>query len=131
MSEHPNVTLIRDLFSAFQSGDIAAILEVVPKDAVWHFPGRAGQLAGDHVGREAILGFLAKVPGLTQGSFHLELVDILANDRNAVALFRGRGRRADRELDNPTCLRMRIENGRVRELWEFVWDLYAVDAFWT
>jgi hypothetical protein len=25
----------------------------------------------------------------------------------------------------------RLADGRIRELHEFVWDLFAVDAFWT
>ena len=49
---------------------------------------------------------------------------------NAVALFRGHGRRGDKVLDNPTCLRMRIEDGQVVEIREFVWNLYEVDEFW-
>jgi hypothetical protein len=32
---------------------------------------------------------------------------------------------------NPTCLRKRIEAGQIVEIWEFVWDLYAVDAVWS
>jgi ketosteroid isomerase-like protein len=68
---------------------------------------------------------------LTGGTMRLELEDVLANDSRAVALFRGRATREGRTLDNPTCLRMRIENGQIVEVWEFVWDLFAVDAFWT
>ena len=56
---------------------------------------------------------------------------MLANDSHAVALFRGHGERQGRTLDNPTCLRMRLENDQVVEVWEFVWDLFAVDDFWT
>lgn len=36
-----------------------------------------------------------------------------------------------KELDNPTCLRARLRDGQIAELWEFVWDLYAVDDFWS
>ncbi|HSG65390.1 MAG TPA: nuclear transport factor 2 family protein, partial [Gammaproteobacteria bacterium] len=89
------------------------------------------QLAGSHRGKQAILGFLARVQALSAGSFGLELIDVLANDERAVALFRGHAKRNGLTLDNPTCLHMRIANGRIAELWEFVWDLYDVDAFWT
>ena len=131
MSEHQNATLVRGLFAAFRNGDLDAIRSVIPADAVWHFPGRTGKLAGAHRGRDAILQFLLEVAQLTGGTFHLELIDVLANDEHAVALFRGHGERAGRTLDNPTCLRMRLANGRITEIWEFVWDLYAVDAFWS
>ena len=131
MSEHPNARLVRDLFDAFRNADLPRILAAIPEDAVWHFPGRAGKLAGEHRGRDAILAFLGNVQALTGRTFHLELIDVLANDRYAVALFRGHGERDGKTLDNPTCLRIHLEGGRLREVWEFVWDLYAVDDFWS
>jgi ketosteroid isomerase-like protein len=48
-----------------------------------------------------------------------------------VAFFRGRGRRQSRKLDNPTCLKIQLRDGRATEIWEYVWDLYAVDGFWA
>jgi ketosteroid isomerase-like protein len=97
-----DAALVCDLFRAFREADLAAIL-----------------------------GFLMNVTGLTQGSFHLDFEDVLANERFAVAPFRGHARRGDKVLDNPTCLRLRIEDGQVVELKEFVWDLVAVDEFWA
>ncbi len=131
MSEHPNVTLVRDLFGAFTNGDLATIERAVPDDAVWHFPGRSGRLAGAHRGRDAILAFLLDVVELTAGTFELDLIDVLADDHWAVALFRGSGRRGGKTLDNPTCLRMRLEKAQVVEIHEFVWDLHHVEEFWS
>ncbi len=129
--EHPNETLVRNLFEAFRRGDAAKIYAVIAEDAVWHFPGRSNQLAGDHRGRDAIFAFLTKIPALSGGNFRADLTDVLANDENAVALFRGIGERNGVVLDNPTCLRMRIEDGKIVEFWEFVWDLYRVEEFWA
>jgi ketosteroid isomerase-like protein len=131
MTEHPNAVRIRDLFAAFRRGDVEAVRAIIPEHTVWHFPGRRGQLAGTHVGRDAVFAFLLNVRALTDNTFHLDLIDVLANDTHAVALFRGHGRRQGKTLDNPTCLRMRIEHGQVVEVWEFVWDLFAVDDFWS
>ena len=51
---------------------------------------------------------------------------------HAARLSRGRGTRHGKTLDNPTCLRMRLnERGQIVEVWEFVWDLYHVDDFWS
>lgn len=130
-SEHPNADRIRALFTAFEAADLATIQATIPEDAVWHFPGRHGKLAGSHRGREAILRFLMAVPQLTGGTFHLDMEHVLADDAHAVAFFRGHGTRAGKTLDNPTCLRMRIADGKVVEVWEFVWDLFAVDDFWS
>ncbi len=131
MPEHSNATRIREMFAAFRTADVETIRAVIPEDAIWHFPGRRGKLAGDHRGRDAIFAFLLSVSALTDHTFHLELIDVIANDAHAVALFRGHGQRNGKTLDNPTCLCMRMQNGQVAELWEFVWDLEHVDDFWS
>jgi len=131
MAEHPNASVVRQMFQAFRDADAAAIQSVIPEDAVWHFPGHHGQLAGEHRGREAIFAFLLKVQALTNHSFHLDLIDVVANDDRAIAIFRGHGTRDGRTLDNPTCLHIVFKDGRIAEFWEFVWDLYSVDDFWA
>lgn len=130
-AEHENAQRIRDLFAAFQLADLAVIEDLIAEDCVWRFPGQRGQLAGAHAGRDAILRFLLRVPELTGGTFRLDLIDVLANERHAVALFQGRGTRNGKELDNPTCLRIRLEAGRAVDIWEFVWDLEHVEDFWS
>ena len=130
-AEHPNEALVRSLFDAFARRDAAAIAAAIPESAVWHFPGKRGALAGAHRGREGVLRFLANVMTLTAGTFRLELEDIRASDAGAVALFRGTGQRNGKTLDNPTCLRIDIRDGRVTEIWEFVWDLAHVEEFWS
>ena len=130
--EHPNAARIRRMFEAFRNADVDTIRSMIPEDAVWRFPGRHGKLAGEHKGRDAILAFLFNVQVLTDNTFHLDLLDVIADDTYAVALFRGRGQRNGKTLDNPTCLRMRLStDGQVVEVWEFVWDLYHVDDFWS
>ena len=140
MTNHPNAERVHALFKAFHEGDIETVQAALADDVVWHFPGRDGQLAGSHRGQAAVFEFLALVPGLTGGTFHLDLEDVVAGDELAVAFFRGHGTRAEdsrgdgsppRTLDNPTCLKIRMKDGKAVELWEFVWDLYAVDSFWS
>jgi hypothetical protein len=131
MIERTNETLVRNLFAAFDKNDVVSLFALIADNAVWHFPGRKGQLAGEHRGREAIFAFLTKIPALSNGSFRAVLDDVIANQSGAVALFRGQGQRNGVTLDNPTCLQMKIENGRIVEFREFVWDLYAVDEFWA
>ena len=130
MFEHPNEELVRELFDAFAFGNTLRIYGALAENAVWHFPGRRHQLAGDHRGREAIFAFLAKIPALSDGNFRVELIDVLANDEHAIAIYKTRGHRNGIELDHPNCLRMRIESGKIVEFWEYVWDQQVVEAFW-
>ncbi len=131
VADHANAVRVRELFQAFRDGDLAAVQATIADDAVWHFPGRSGQLAGSHRGVDAILEFLLKVPQLTGGTFHLDLQEVVANERCAVALFRGHAERGGMRLDNPTALVFRFESNAVVEIREFVWDLFHVDQFWT
>ncbi len=131
MPDHPNATRIRQMFQAFRDADVGTVQSLIAEDAVWYFPGRHGQLAGEHRGRHTIFAFLLQVQALTDHSFHLDLIDVVANDDRAVALFRGHGTRNGKTLDNPTCLHIAFKDGRIAELWEFVWDLYRVDDFWS
>ena len=131
MIEHPNAVLVRDLVGSIRRADFTLFDAVAAPDLVWYFPGRSGLLAGAHRGRGEIMGFLAKAVGLSEGTFDLDLIDVIANDRRAVVFFRGHARRDGRRLDNPTCLSIRFRDRQVAEVWEFVWDLHAVEEFWS
>jgi uncharacterized protein len=72
LAEHPNAALIRRLFQAFAERDFATAQSIIAEDAVWHFPGTRGALAGEHRGHEAIFRFLASVMTLSGGTFHLD-----------------------------------------------------------
>ena len=130
-AEHPNVTQIRKLFAAFGEGNPAAIAAAIPEDAVWRFPGRRGKLAGEHHGRPEILRLLASVMTLTGATFHLEVHDIVGGDDYVVVLFTGHAGRNGKTLDNPTCLRIKMRDGKPAEIDEFVWDLEHVEDFWS
>ena len=86
MSEHPNATRIRSLFAAFRARDLDTIRAALAEDAIWHFPGRTGKIAGAHVGHGGILAFLARVMELTGGTFGLEIETLLADEDRAVRL---------------------------------------------
>ena len=73
MADHPNAVRVRELFAAFHGGDIETIRALVPEHAVWHFPGRRGQLAGTHRGRDAIFRFLLSVRVLTDKSVYNQI----------------------------------------------------------
>lgn len=131
MTEHPNAALVRAFFHALSDRDVAAANLLLADDAVWRFPGERGGLAGDHAGREAIFRFLMKVMQLTNGTFSLDIEDVTASDDGAVVLFTGHGERNGKTLHNPTALHVRIRDGKITELREFVWDLPHVEDFWS
>lgn len=121
MSEHPNAATLRRLFAALEERDVTTVTALIAEDAGWRFPGSRGQLAGEHRGHAEIMAFLAKVMALTGGTFHLEIEDVAASDEHAIVLFTGHGERNGKQLNNPTCLQVRMVGGRAVEFQEFLW----------
>jgi ketosteroid isomerase-like protein len=126
-----NLQIAAALGDALVGSDAAALQRILGSEVIWHFPGQDHALAGDHEGIAQVAVFAGKVNKLTAGTFRIEARETYGGKSGAVIAFTGRGTRPDgRELDNPTQLVLRIVDGRVEEIWEFVWDTEAVAAFW-
>jgi ketosteroid isomerase-like protein len=127
--EHPNAKVVRRLYDAFALGDMETTRSCFVHDAVWHLPGRS-PIAGDHQGVDAISRFFGKLRELSGGTFKAELVDVLANDRNAVALQHATATRGTKRLDVTACQVMRIQDDKILEVRGYYSDQYALDNFW-
>jgi len=125
-----NVALVRHIFEAFARKEGFALRGLFAEDAVWTVPGN-GVMGGNHRGREGIFRFLARLPKETDGTYSSELLDVLASDERAAALYRARGSRHGRELELDQVLLFRIEDGLVREVLALPADPRAFEAFWA
>lgn len=125
-----NAALVRRIFEAFARREGMALRGLFAEDAVWVVPGQ-GAMAGAHRGREAIFRFLARLPKETDGTYRSELVDVLASDERAAALYRARGSRCGRTLELDQLLLFRIEDGLVREVLALPSDPGAFESFWA
>lgn len=125
-----NEDVVRRIFDAFARKQGFALRELFAPDAVWTVPGD-GAMAGVYRGREAIFRFLGRLPKETDGTYASRLVDVLASDERAAALYRASGRRRGRSLDLDQVLLFRLENGLVQEVLALPSDPAAFDAFWS
>jgi ketosteroid isomerase-like protein len=121
--------VVRRIFDAFARKEGLALRGLFAEDAVWTVPGH-GVMAGTYRGREAIFRFLAKLPRQTGGTYHSELIDVLASEERAAALYRARGERHGRTLELDQLLLFRIEGSLVREVLALPTDPDAFEAFW-
>ena len=130
-TEHPNATLVRRGYAAFNTADGATLTEIFHEDARWHTPGR-GALAGTSEGRDAIFGHFGQYGGLSAGTFRADLVDVVANAKGAVvAIHRNTAERNGKTLDTRCCIVFAIENGKIVDAREHFYDLHAWDEFWA
>ena len=129
MSRADNEAVVRRIFDAFAQKQGFALREVFAPDAVWTVPGD-GTMAGVYRGREAIFHFLGRLPKETGGTYGSQLVDVLASDDRAAALYRASGERNGRRLDLDQVLLFRLQDGLVHEVLALPSDPAAFEEFW-
>ena len=129
MARTENEALVRSIFDAFAQKRGFALRNVFADDATWIVPGN-GSMAGTFRGREEIFGFLGRLPKETGGTYASSLIDVLASDGRAAALYRASGERHGRRLELDQVLLFRIENGLVQEVLALPSDPAAFDRFW-
>ena len=124
--------VVRAVFPAFATVDLAALGDLLHADATWHHH-NDDRLGGIHRGAEAIIAYLTESALLTAGTLHAEPQSVMADGQGHVAVhLRLSARRPDgRTMDGPQVLLVTVEGGRVRAIEQFVGDPAAVTAFWA
>jgi ketosteroid isomerase-like protein len=130
MTDHPNVTLMQQVYAAFGTGDVETAGAYWTEDAVHHYPGR-GPLAGEHHGLKASTEFANKMWELTNGNLKMDVLEIGASDNHAFALVQTRYERKGHVLEMPFVNVARIRDGKIAEFWTYPDDVYATDEFWN
>jgi ketosteroid isomerase-like protein len=125
-----NDALVRRIFDAFAQKRGFALRNAFAADATWTVPG-GGMMAGTFRGREEIFEFLGRLPKETGGTYESSLIDVLASDGRAAALYRASGERNGRRLELDQMLLFRIEDGLVQEVLALPSDPAAFDTFWA
>jgi uncharacterized protein len=128
MAEHPNVARIRDGYAAFAKGDFAVLNDLFAEEIVWHTSGR-NQLSGDYRGRDAVYASFGKLMEVTEGSFHLDLHAVFADDEHGVALVVSTASKGGRSIEVNDAHVFHLRDGKVVEFWDASTDPYALDEF--
>jgi uncharacterized protein len=130
MTEHPNVTRMREGYEAFGKGDLDRVRELWRPDIRWHQPGD-NQLSGEYGNTDEVFTVFGRLFELTEGSFRVQVRTAFADDTDGVAIVRLTAHRGDRHLDALAAHLFRYEDGLVAEFWEANTDQAAVDAFYA
>jgi ketosteroid isomerase-like protein len=125
-----NETVVRRIFDAFSRRDVFALRGLFAPHAVWTVPGD-GAMAGVYRGPEEIFRFLGRLPKETDGTYRSRLVDVLASDSRAAALYRASGERRGRTLDLDQVLLFGLDGGAVRDVLALPSDPAAFEEFWA
>lgn len=129
-SRAENEAVVRRIFDAFARKDAFGLRGLFAEDAVWHVPGNS-VMAGSYEGREAIFRFLGRLPRETGGTYGSSLIDVLASDDRAAALYHAFGNRNGDRLDLDQLLLFRIEDGLIKEVLALPTDPAVFETFWS
>lgn len=121
--------VVERLYRALESGDMATAEECFDAEAVWRVPG-CNQTAGEYRGWGQILGFFQKLRTLTDGTFHVEPIDILGDAGRCVGIQRLTGQREGKPLDVTACLLFEVARDKVSSVQIYYSEQYALDGFW-
>ena len=123
MSEHPNVTVAREMGDAMSRGDLETAASYLADDVIWHEIGRAEPRRG----KAELAAGMGQVDYEITGQSH----DVLGNDEHVVALFDATGTRGGRTLDYRVAEIYHFRDGKIVERWAFSDDTAAITEFFA
>lgn len=90
-------------------------------------------LTGTYRGKEEVFGFFGKLMELTDGTWHLDLHDIVGNDDHVVVLARYKAQREGKQPIevNAAGVWHVTAQGQFTEYWDLLEDQAAEDEFWS
>jgi ketosteroid isomerase-like protein len=131
MAEHPDVTLVRRGYEAFNNADVATLSELIADDATQHMVGD-NLVSGDFKGRDAVLALYGRIAELTGGTYRVEILQTFTDgDGTVVVVHRQTATRDGKQLDNVQALIFTILDGKVVDLHDTTDDLAIDDAFYS
>jgi len=130
VSADQNLQLMRRTLNAFLTGDGATLAQVFSEDVVWRVPGRSA-MSGEFKGQAEVFGFFGSLMEKTAGTFHVESLDMFANESGGVYVDRLTATRDARSLDVKLTLHVLIRDGRIVDGTDYIHPEHAWDAFWV
>jgi len=96
----------------------------------WHVSGH-GPLSGDVNGFDAVLAWGAQLFERSGGTWHEEVLEIVANDDTGFMRTTYRATRGGKSIEDQSVNVFRLHAGRILECWVFFGKHYEFDDFWA
>ncbi|HEY4333570.1 MAG TPA: hypothetical protein VGM78_13405 [Ilumatobacteraceae bacterium] len=122
-SAEQRIALIRRLYDSTIEQELA--LDVYAEDLIWHAPEGRGRLMGTHSSRAYMDEAFAYVVSVTnEFDSHIGPDEILADEFDTLSFNRDFGTRAsdDEPFNFNVAIRWKIENGQIKEMYEYIQD---------
>ena len=130
MSASENAEAVRRGYDAFTRADMAALRDLFAPDIQWHANGR-NRLAGTFKGVDSVLGNFGQLAAESNGTFRVEIHDLMATDDHVVVLARSSATRGAKHFEGNYAHVFHLSGGKVTESWVLNEGPYAIDEFWA
>lgn len=125
------VPIMQNYFNDLATGDFNHLGELFSENILWHQPGN-GILSKNYVGKKAVFDLFGKFMEISKGTFRIDHVSfVTSNGSLATASLHFSASRKDQILSMDGVDLMRIEKGKIQEVWLFSEDQAAEDRFWS
>jgi ketosteroid isomerase-like protein len=127
--EHPNVTVVKEGFQAFQQGDMGWMDRHLADEVVWHVGGNS-RWAGAYRGKAQVLDFFARQAQAMAGAPALQIHAVLGDDEHVVVLGTASAQAADGSSAQWKYTQIfHLRDGKATEVWGMAENDAAVDPF--
>jgi uncharacterized protein len=131
MSDIENIGILKSYVDALSKGDMKAVGNLLDDDVIWHQPGNSS-LSGVHRSKDKLFAHLGRFMELSNNTFRITKVgSIMANGDMVAATLHFAAERMGRSLSMDGVDVMRIDGGKIQEVWLFSGAQTAEDAFWS
>lgn len=129
MMKHPNSLLLTQIYKNFAEGNFAEVLDACADHMTFQLAGKS-RLAGKYNKTNFLTGFANQLKEISNGTYKLEVHDILASDLHAAVLTSSKVTTHGKEVELRTVHIWRFDHGKPIAWYEYPRDLYAFDAVW-
>ena len=127
--EHPNVTLVRRGFEAFEKGDTAWMDQHLADDVVWNVGGNS-KWSGAHKGKANVLGLFARQAQAMGAPPKVDIHDVLGNDEHVVVLGTASAGAPDGSRAEWKYVQIfHVKDGKATEVWGMAENDADIDPF--
>ena len=125
-----NAAIVRKAYDDFAKGDVPAVFAAFDPGITWYVPGHS-PLSGDYKGHDQIGGFFQLTMELSEGTFRIDVHNVLVDADVVVALVTTKARRNGVSASFPEVHVWRLRDGKVVAFRKYQGDEQSDDRFWS
>lgn len=128
---NPNITVVRTYFDCLAKRDLHQLSQLLSDDVVWHQLGH-GELSKTYHGKRELFGLFGQFLRISGNTLNIDSVkSIMANGDLVAVLRHVSATKPGKELSVDGVDLMKVQDGKIQEVWLFSEDQQAEDAFWV